>query len=88
MLFSENFKIALRALRANKLRSVLTMLGIVVARWFIPCGISGTWEFVSFVWLAMGNCLLHAKFDFPFQIYSIFLLFLLLCSILFCVSRK
>src|SRR5262245_12804160 len=30
MLLSENFKIALRALRANKLRSVLTMLGIVI----------------------------------------------------------
>lgn len=30
MLFSENFKIALRALRANKLRSILTMLGIVI----------------------------------------------------------
>lgn len=30
MLFSENFKIALRALRANKMRSALTMLGIVI----------------------------------------------------------
>jgi putative ABC transport system permease protein len=30
MLFSENLKIALRALRANKLRSVLTILGIVI----------------------------------------------------------
>jgi len=30
MLFSENFKIALRALRANKMRSVLTILGIVI----------------------------------------------------------
>lgn len=30
MLFSENFKIALRALQANKMRSVLTMLGIVI----------------------------------------------------------
>jgi putative ABC transport system permease protein len=30
MLFSENFKIALRALRANKMRSILTMLGIVI----------------------------------------------------------
>lgn len=30
MLFSENFKIALRALRANKLRSILTILGIVI----------------------------------------------------------
>lgn len=30
MLFSENLKIALRALRANKLRSMLTILGIVI----------------------------------------------------------
>ena len=30
MLLSENFKVALRALRANKLRSILTMLGIVI----------------------------------------------------------
>jgi putative ABC transport system permease protein len=30
MLFSENLKIALRALRANKLRSILTILGIVI----------------------------------------------------------
>ncbi len=30
MLFSENFKIAIRALRANKLRSALTILGIVI----------------------------------------------------------
>ncbi len=30
MLFSENFKVAIRALRANKMRSVLTMLGIVI----------------------------------------------------------
>ena len=30
MLFSENFQIALRALRANKMRSLLTILGIVI----------------------------------------------------------
>ena len=30
MLFSENFKVALRALRANKMRSALTILGIVI----------------------------------------------------------
>src|SRR5690606_11910159 len=30
MLFSENLKIALRALQANKMRSVLTILGIVI----------------------------------------------------------
>src|SRR5690349_8690644 len=30
MLLSENIKVALRALRANKLRSILTILGIVI----------------------------------------------------------
>ena len=30
MLFSENFRVALRALRANKMRSMLTILGIVI----------------------------------------------------------
>ena len=30
MVFSENFRIALRALRANKMRSVLTTLGIII----------------------------------------------------------
>src|SRR5512139_3869463 len=30
MIFTENFRVALRALTANKLRSALTMLGIVI----------------------------------------------------------
>jgi putative ABC transport system permease protein len=30
MLFSENFMIALRAILANKMRSALTMLGIII----------------------------------------------------------
>jgi putative ABC transport system permease protein len=30
LLFSENFKIAIRALRANKMRAALTMLGIII----------------------------------------------------------
>ena len=30
MIFSENFRIALRALRANKMRSILTTLGIII----------------------------------------------------------
>ena len=30
MKFHENFRIALRALKANKLRSLLTMLGIII----------------------------------------------------------
>jgi hypothetical protein len=67
---------------------LLLMLGIALARWFFPHGIPSAWEFVAFAWLALGGCLFHAKFDFPFQIYSVQFLFLLVCSILFCVSRK
>jgi hypothetical protein len=70
------------------LSAILIMLGITVIRWFNPTGIHMPWEFVSFLWLGVGGCLVHAKFDFPFQIYSITFLFLLYCSILFCISRR
>jgi hypothetical protein len=70
------------------LSAILLMLGITVARWLNSAGIQMPWEFVSFMWLGLAGCLVHAKFDFPFQIYSIVFLFLLYCSILFCVSRK
>lgn len=68
--------------------AALLALGLVWLRWFFRSGIPCSWEFVAFAWLALGGCLFHAKFDFPFQIYSILCLFLLVCSVLFCVSRK
>jgi hypothetical protein len=37
--------------------------------------------------VALGGCLLHARFDFPLQMYSILLLFLALCAVLFSLSR-
>ena len=43
---------------------------------------------VSFVWLAMAGCFLHAKYDFPFQVYSLHFVFLLLCCVCSCLSRK
>lgn len=67
---------------------ILLMLVIVLARWFVPGGIAVPWEFAACIWLAMAGCLIHAKFDFPLQVYSIHFLFLLLCSILLCLSRK
>lgn len=67
---------------------ILLMLGLVAAHWFLGMGISCGWEFPSMMAVAMGGVLLHAKFDFPFQIYSIVLVFLLFCAILFCLSRK
>jgi hypothetical protein len=66
---------------------ILGMLGIVAARWFRGPGLTVEWEFIATLWLAMAGCLLHAKFDFPFQIYSILFLFLLLAAVLFCSAR-
>jgi hypothetical protein len=66
---------------------ILLMLGLVLARWFLGPGIGSGAEFVATLWLAMAGCLLHAKFDFPFQVYSILFLFLLLSAILFSVAR-
>ena len=67
---------------------ILLMLALVVARWFWGRGIPMAREFTWTLWVAMAGCLLHAKFDFPFQIYSVLFLFLLLMSILFSVSRS
>jgi O-antigen ligase len=69
------------------LSMIVLMLGITVSGWFWGRGAPVAWEFVAMIWVGTGGALLHAKFDFPFQVYSIVLLFLLLCAILFCVSR-
>ncbi|MBM3834738.1 MAG: O-antigen ligase family protein [Verrucomicrobia bacterium] len=68
---------------------ICLMLILVLARWFVPGGgIPMRWDFLLFTWLALAGCLAHAKLDFPFQIYSLQFLFLLLCSMLFCLSRR
>ena len=59
----------------------------VLVRWFVPGGIHGSRPFVVLTWLALAGCLVHARFDFPFQIYSILFLFLVLCAILSDLTR-
>ena len=61
---------------------------LAVTRWFLPGGIPAEWPFVSMLWLALGGCLVHARFDFPLQICSILLLFLMICAILFSLTRR
>ena len=60
----------------------------VLLRWFARGGIQGGRCFVPLLWLALGGCLVHARFDFPFQMYSIVFLFLVLCAVLFNLSRR
>jgi hypothetical protein len=58
------------------------------AKWFVRGGIKVPGVFVALVWLSLAGCLAHARFDFPFQILSLLFLFILICSILFCSTRK
>lgn len=67
---------------------VLAALATILARWFARGGIHGGRRFVGMAWLALAGCLVHARWDFPFQIYSILLLFVLLCALLFTLSRR
>ena len=60
----------------------------VLVRWFAPGGLHVGRRFMILMWLALGGCLVHARFDFPFQIYSILFLFLVQCAILFNLSRR
>ncbi len=60
----------------------------VLVRWAAAGGIHGGRRFVILAWLALAGCLLHARFDFPFQIHSTLLLFLLLCAVLSTLSRR
>ena len=60
----------------------------MLLRWFAPGGIHGGRRFVVLMWLALAGCLVHARYDFPFQIYSILFLFLTLCAVLLNLTRR
>jgi O-antigen ligase len=65
----------------------LAFLG-VLARYLLPGGVATGWRLVLLIWVALGGCLLHARWDFPLQMYSILFLFLLLCAMLTTFSRR
>jgi O-antigen ligase len=66
---------------------LLAALALALGRWLVRGGLLGEKNFVLLTWCALGGCLLHSRFDFPFQITSIVALFLLLCAVLSCLSR-
>ena len=68
---------------------LLAALACVALRWHTPGGgICGSRRLVVLAWLGLGGALVHALFDFPFQIHSTLLLFLVICAILFSLSRN
>lgn len=68
--------------------AILFVLALVFGYWFLARGIPTSELFVAFIWVAAAGCLMHARFDFPFQVYSILLLFVTLCAILTTLARR
>lgn len=66
----------------------MLMVVLVLAYWWVGGGITAPMSFVSFFWVALGGCLIHARFDFPLQIYSLLLLFLAICAALSTLGKK
>lgn len=64
-------------------------LGLALARpLLVTTGIPQRPIFLAFLWVSLGGCLVHGAFDFPFQIYSILFLFLVLCALLSVISIR
>lgn len=68
--------------------ALLAVLGLAVAKWFGGRGIPASWDFAAMIWVSVGGALLHAKFDFPFQVYSLLMTFILLLAILSTLARR
>jgi hypothetical protein len=63
-------------------------LALVALSWYVPGGLAGYGRFAVMLTLALGGCLIHALFDFPFQVYSVVFLFLIWCAMIVNVSGK
>ncbi|MGV3771613.1 MAG: O-antigen ligase family protein [Verrucomicrobiales bacterium] len=67
---------------------IVSLLALTLARWFTTVGIVMPWEIVGLFWISLGGCLIHAKFDFPLQVYSVLQAFLLVCAVLSVAARR
>jgi len=67
---------------------VLLALMVAVASAFLPAGLPLPGTSIGLVWVGMAGCLIHALYDFPFQIHSVTALFLVLACLSSIRSRK
>jgi O-antigen ligase len=67
---------------------IFLSLLLVLSHWFLGGGIFGNKYFVMLLWVSLGGCMIHACFDLPFQVHSVLTLFLVLCAVLSCLSRR
>jgi O-antigen ligase len=60
------------------------LLGLALAtlllRYFAGGAIQGAERLALLIWLGLCGVLVHARFDFPFQVHSIVFLFVVLCA--------
>jgi len=66
---------------------LLAALAGTALRSFMPGGVRGHRHLVVGAWVALAGCLVHARFDYPFQIHSTLLLFLVICALLLNLGR-
>lgn len=67
---------------------VVALLGLALISPSVSAGIPVPRTFRNFLNLGLGTCLVFAIVDFPFQIYSVLFLFLILSSVLKSVSPR
>jgi O-antigen ligase len=67
---------------------ILLALCAILAHWFVARGIYAKVYLMILLWAAIAGCLFYARYDFPFQIYSVIFLFFILCAAMFSLSHE
>jgi O-antigen ligase len=66
----------------------LALLVLAASHWFVGAGIGLPWPVIALLWIALAGMLAHARFDFPFQVHSLELYFLVICGICSIAARE
>ncbi|MCC6232963.1 MAG: hypothetical protein IT580_09985, partial [Verrucomicrobiales bacterium] len=68
--------------------AVVAALLALAARSCFGSGLPAPRVVILMIWIGLAGCLAHARFDYPFQIYSIAFVFVLLASILLVLTAR